>query len=695
MTTPGGEERVSDADVERVVWQYFRQKNYKHALEGLVKDAASLPFARLDEGEEAPETFIKNELAAVVHLTKWIANSLDLYKNELNTVTYPVFVHCYLDLLYRGYDEAAKQFMLDYHHHHRDLHDLELQQIMAVTSLEHMKTNDTVRMFRANKYKVHLCNYSWELLLGFVQEHKYNFLLRIINQHLSITFHTGKPSQRIDVGTIGHAVGSVDQLNSIKVYWGTYQVVEDPDEMEGEGMDTADDAGEGEGKSEAGGEQAAKKAKTGAGDKGKDKEGDRGKSKAAEDEDEDAEGEEGAKRRRQRKKQQDHPDAPPEEMRLKHPPIRGRMLQMRLEAMRDARRRAALSAKNLPSCCAYTFFNALKSVAITCISFSVDSKLIATGCADSSVRVWTLTKDKLMKLLPGTKLAGFDVTATSKLEDYLDPSTASAAKVMRGHSGPVTCVNFSPDNLFLISSSTDHTIRLWSLLTYTNVVCYRGHSYPVWHVEFSPLNLYFATASFDHTARLWSTDQVYTKRVFAGHLSDVNCVKFHPNCNYLATASTDKSCRLWDIQSGSCVRVFQGHRDTVHVLEFTHDGRFLASGGDDWDIMIWDLASGCRVKVLHGHSDVVYSLAFSQEDGVLASGGADNTVRVWDCEFLQSAAQATTTLHDAPDTLQPGDASPELAATYYTKATPVYAVHFGSTNYLLAAGVFVPNPDKH
>ena len=65
-------------------------------------------------------------------------------------------------------------------------------------------------------------------------------------------------------------------------------------------------------------------------------------------------------------------------------------------------------------------------------------------------------------------------------------------------------------------------MRLWSLETKTNLVCYKGHNYPVWGVDFSPLGYYFATCSHDKTARLWSTNHILPLRIFAGHLSDVD-----------------------------------------------------------------------------------------------------------------------------------------------------------------------------
>ncbi|CAI9767260.1 unnamed protein product [Fraxinus pennsylvanica] len=69
--------------------------------------------------------------------------------------------------------------------------------------------------------------------------------------------------------------------------------------------------------------------------------------------------------------------------------------------------------------------------------------------------------------------------------------------LFRGHSGPIYSATFSPFGEFLLSSSSDSTIRLWSTKLNANLVCYKGHNYPVWDVQFSPLGHYFASASHD------------------------------------------------------------------------------------------------------------------------------------------------------------------------------------------------------
>lgn len=104
----------------------------------------------------------------------------------------------------------------------------------------------------------------------------------------------------------------------------------------------------------------------------------------------------------------------------------------------------------------------------------------------------------------------------------------SSTRKLVGHSGPVFATAFdsvggtAAPPKYLLSASADHTTRLWSLETLTNVVAYRGHRNPVWDVHWSPMGTYFATASRDRTARLWSTERINALRVFAGHLSDVD-----------------------------------------------------------------------------------------------------------------------------------------------------------------------------
>ena len=274
---------------------------------------------------------------------------------------------------------------------------------------------------------------------------------------------------------------------------------------------------------------------------------------------------------------------------------------------------------------------------INCVEFSGDHKLVAAGMTESYIRVWSLE---------GRALIG---SISAQGADNLSPPSSSRRLV--GHSGSVYSISFSPaiaqpENggpstaaRYLLSSSADKSIRLWSLETWACLVIYKSHDNPVWDIQWGPFGHYFASASHDRTARLWSTDQISPLRIFAGHDNDVDHVTFHPNGAYVFTCSCDKTVRMWDVTRGNPVRLFTGHTGNVTAIACAPQGHILASADDQGSIILWDLATGRRIKRMRGHGKGgVWSLSWSVESNVLVSGGADCTVRVWDC--LQSSSES-------------------------------------------------------
>ena len=355
------------------------------------------------------------------------------------------------------------------------------------------------------------------------------------------------------------------------------------------------------------------------------------------------------------------------------PPHKGADIEREVRLVKESRSKFNLigvPSPTLPSVCMYTFHNT--NDGLCTVDFSHDSTLAAGGFQESYIRIFSLKGTPLISALPSENSV----------------QTAPSSRRLIGHSGPVYGVSFAPDNRYIVSSSEDRTVRLWSLDTYTALVVYKGHDRPIWDVKFGPFGHYFATASHDHTARLWSTDHIYPLRIFAGHLSDVDALAWHPNSAYIATGSSDKTVRLWDIQRGSSVRLFSGHTAPVTALAISPDGRTLASAADDATINLWDIASGKKMKSMRGHGKTsIYSLGFSVEGTLLVSSGADNTVRVWNVNHGISGKQpaepepynpnaTATTTGGAPAV--PGDAT--------TKVDPTSSAIPGTTTLVPATG---------
>ncbi|KAF5726275.1 hypothetical protein HS088_TW23G01017 [Tripterygium wilfordii] len=589
-------------------------------------------------------------------LKSWAQNSLDLYKPELLRVLYPVFIHCFMDLVAKRHIQEGRTFFNRFRGDHELMHSRDLQKLEGVLSPSHLEEMEFANTLRQSKVNVKMCQYSYDLMLQYLHKSESTTILGIINEHINFQVSPGQPCLISDdaeaVTLIGSSQDVANQINKKEIHWGLLEdsfedrlekgggLLPDSDKTEGESKEG--DMDENKKRSVESGKQGAslKKMK---------------KEKAA-----------SATTKAVRPEANTIAAAPRVKPELTLPVMPTEVEQSILE---DLRNRVQLSSVALPSVSFYTFINTHNG--LNCSSISHDGSLVAGGFSDSSLKVWDM--EKLGQPAANSVLQGEDDNSPSGHVLSANGGKKSYT-LFQGHSGPVYSASFCPLGDFVLSSSADTTIRLWSTKLNANLVCYKGHNYPVWDVQFSPVGHYFASASHDRTARIWSMDRIQPLRLMAGHLSDVDCVQWHVNCNYIATGSSDKTVRLWDVQSGECVRIFIGHRSMILSLAMSPDGRYMASGDEDGSVMMWDLSSGRCVSPLMGHNSCVWSLAFSGEGSLLASGSADCTVRLWDVNTSTKVPKTEENKSGSSNRLR-------SLKTLVTKSSPVYALRVSDLDY--------------
>jgi WD40 repeat protein len=191
-------------------------------------------------------------------------------------------------------------------------------------------------------------------------------------------------------------------------------------------------------------------------------------------------------------------------------------------------------------------------------SWSEDANFVATGSCDRTVRVW-------------------------------DATTGSTARVLDRNHGSVFYVTFSKSHSALLYTAGDDTlVKMFDLRTPgLEVRAFRGHSSTVWSCQVSDSEKYLVSSSMDHSVRVWDLDSGQCISNFSHHCAPVHHAIFTPSERYVVSCARDKCINVTEIATGQPVNVLRGHTNIVYHVDMK-DG-VLASCSMDETARLWEM----------------------------------------------------------------------------------------------------------
>ncbi|CAD5114862.1 DgyrCDS3896 [Dimorphilus gyrociliatus] len=194
------------------------------------------------------------------------------------------------------------------------------------------------------------------------------------------------------------------------------------------------------------------------------------------------------------------------------------------------------------------------------ISYAYNNQCLLSGSEDGSVRLWLLEDLSNLMIYNGHVRPVWDIAVHDSLTYFASASQDTTAKLWTfdrtfpirefiSHFEDINCTDFHPNGLYLATGSSDKSIRIWSLRNGKTIKILLGHRGEILVVKFSPDGKYLASSGTDCIIKVWDLTSTTPLFSFQGHTDTVYSINWRYDSCVLATGGKDGIICVWYVKA--------------------------------------------------------------------------------------------------------------------------------------------------
>ncbi|XP_063968859.1 protein qui-1-like [Lytechinus pictus] len=279
---------------------------------------------------------------------------------------------------------------------------------------------------------------------------------------------------------------------------------------------------------------------------------------------------------------------------------------------------------------------------ISCVSVTPDCQRVISGALDGLVRVFNIEDGELVWNLTGS-LESLVSVKSNKYSNILIAASAdckvrtwslrdfSQLNVIEGQGGIMTHMTVSGDDMFFLRSYEDSRLNMSCLVTGTFVHTLEGHKGKIVDICMCPEGLYAGIATSEQVIYVYNVRSQELLQTLTGHSAPIRKVSITPNGHFLVSASSDGNVKVWLLPKPKTKETdnTKAHTDKVTCLAMSRDANFAITGSSDCSLKLWNMDLCQIIHSFCDHTKPISCVAMADNGSFAVSGSEDTTVKVW------------------------------------------------------------------